>query len=71
MNLRDLPAEQLRRMIVKFKKRDPRPYAYEWARRIESGPARSCIPKKKLRAAGLLPLVQSERQRTIPTVEKI
>jgi len=28
-----------------------------WAERIESGPKRSCIPKKKLRAAGLLPPV--------------
>lgn len=33
-----------------------------WAERIESGPAKPCFPKKKLRAAGLLPPVQHEVQ---------
>lgn len=36
-------------------KHDPRVVARALAKRIENGPARSCIPKKKLRAAGLLP----------------
>jgi hypothetical protein len=31
--------------------------SYFWAQRIEGGPAKSCFPKKKLRAAGLLPPV--------------
>jgi len=57
MNLRSLSANQLLKILRKFHKRDPRPAAQEWARRIESGPKKSCIPKAKLRRAGLIPKV--------------
>lgn len=43
---------------VRSKKHDPRVVAYMWAKRVEGGPGKSCIPKKKLRAAGLLPPVR-------------
>lgn len=43
---------------------DPRVCARAWAKRIEGGAAKSCIPKKKLRAAGLLPPVNHENQTT-------
>jgi hypothetical protein len=57
MNLSNLGAARLRKIIRKFRKQDPRPAAQEWARRIESGPKKSCIPKAKLRRAGLIPKV--------------
>lgn len=40
-----------------------------WAERIESGPAKPCFPKKKLRAAGLLPPVTHDSTTNRPGVD--
>ena len=51
-------AKQIRRGL-RLRERDiAEPAAHEWAERIERGPVRSCVPKKKQRAAGMLPSVR-------------
>jgi hypothetical protein len=40
-----------------------------WAERIESGPAKPCFPKKKLRAAGLLPPVTHDSTTAQPSTD--
>lgn len=57
MNAANLTAAQLVKRLRRFKGQNVRYLAMELAERIESGPRKSCIPKKKLRAAGLLPPV--------------
>ena len=57
MKVKNLTAHQLAKHIRRFRG-DTRPLAMEWARRVETlENPNHCIPKKKLRAAGLLPPV--------------
>lgn len=55
MNLKHKNVRQLMKLI---NRRGSQSAAMELAERIESGPGRSCIPKKRLRLVGLLPQVK-------------
>lgn len=50
-------AAQLRKLIRRRPSTAGVGAAHHWAERIESGPRKCCIPKAKLRRAGLLPPV--------------
>lgn len=63
MNLKNLSAAQLRKIIRRRPFRGGQDAAQEWAKRIEFYPEPdNCITKKKLRKAGLLPPVTHERE---------
>ena len=56
LNARQL-SKHLRRAMRSGDEQMAKSASYFWAERIESGPAKSCTPKKKLRAAGVIPPV--------------
>jgi hypothetical protein len=63
-----ITAFQMAKWIRRFKgSRSPIVLARAWAKRIEGGPGKSCIPKKKLRAAGLLPPVKNDSATNRPS----